>query len=391
MNRKTILVVLSLVSALVGSAQPPDVINAYINTYRNLAVEEMKRTGVPASITLAQGIHETEAGRSELVRKSNNHFGIKCKSAWTGGKVYHDDDAAGECFRSYDDPAISYRDHSDFLRSGARYAFLFKLDPTDYQGWAHGLKKAGYATNIRYPQILIKLIETYNLQQYTLIAMGKLPPLPDAPVLATIDVQKAGPVAAAPVNYPDGVFAINDTRVCFVRGGSSLLAVAENNNLSLARLLEFNDMTPDEGDILMEDQLIYLQRKRKTGANLFHHVQAEETMYDIAQAEGIRYESALELNHLRPGEEPAMGEKIYLKEKNANKPQLQSAAVAQARYEAPVTAANGNAYTTHTVQVRETLFSIAKKYNVSEQQLRDWNRLSGTHLRQGQQLIIYTN
>ena len=114
-------------------------------------------------------------------------------------------------------------------------------------------------------------------------------------------------------------------------------------------------------------------------------------MYDIAQAEGIRYESALELNHLRPGEEPAMGEKIYLKEKNTNKPQLLSSTVAQARYEAPVTAANGNAYTTHTVQVRETLFSIAKKYNVSEQQLRDWNRLSGTHLRQGQQLIIYTN
>ncbi|MFT4024513.1 MAG: glucosaminidase domain-containing protein [Flavihumibacter sp.] len=148
MTRKTIFVFFALLIFIAAAAQPAAVINDYINTYRHLAIEEMKRTGVPASITLAQGIHETEAGRSELVRKSNNHFGIKCKSTWVGEKVYHDDDAEGECFRSYNDPAVSYRDHSDFLRAGARYASLFKLDPTDYKGWAHGLKKAGYATNI---------------------------------------------------------------------------------------------------------------------------------------------------------------------------------------------------------------------------------------------------
>ena len=127
----------------------------------------MIRTGVPASITLAQGIHETSAGKSALVLKSNNHFGIKCKSSWTGGKVYHDDDEAGECFRQYALPNESYRDHSDFLKNGPRYASLFNLDPHDYKGWAFGLKKAGYATNNKYPQILIKLIETYNLQSYS--------------------------------------------------------------------------------------------------------------------------------------------------------------------------------------------------------------------------------
>src|SRR5258708_25035567 len=152
-----------------------DVIS-YINTYKALSMAEMQRSGIPASIILAQGIHETEAGNSELVKKSNNHFGIKCKDEWKGATVYHDDDSRGECFRSYPTAADSYRDHSEFLRGSTRYAFLFKLDPTDYEGWAYGLKKAGYATNIRYSQILIKLIKDYNLQQYSLIAIGKLKP-----------------------------------------------------------------------------------------------------------------------------------------------------------------------------------------------------------------------
>src|SRR5579863_2419113 len=148
----------------------------YVNAYKALAMAEEQRTGVPAAITLAQGLHESEAGTSELVQRSNNHFGIKCKDDWKGGVIYHDDDARQECFRSYATAADSYRDHSDFLRRGSRYAFLFQLDPTEYEGWAYGLKKAGYATNIRYSQILIKLIKDYNLQQYTLIAMGKMKP-----------------------------------------------------------------------------------------------------------------------------------------------------------------------------------------------------------------------
>src|ERR1700712_5616809 len=147
---------------------------AYIATYKDIAMKEMQRTGVPASIKLAQGIHETEAGKSDLVLKSKNHFGIKCKATWVGEKVYHDDDSRGECFRSYDNPEDSYKDHSDFLKSSSRYAFLFELDPTDYEGWAYGLKKAGYPTNIKYSLILINLIKTYNLQDYSLIALGQM-------------------------------------------------------------------------------------------------------------------------------------------------------------------------------------------------------------------------
>lgn len=145
----------------------------YIDNYCVLAMEEQKRTGIPAAIKLAQAIHESGAGKGDLALRSNNHFGIKCKSNWTGPVAYHDDDEKGECFRAYENVAQSFRDHSDFLVAGARYAFLFKLSPTDYKGWANGLKQAGYATNPKYPMLIIKLIETYNLDAYTQLALSK--------------------------------------------------------------------------------------------------------------------------------------------------------------------------------------------------------------------------
>ena len=170
---KRLLVVIAIFAVQGLKAQRNSDVVDYINTYKEIAIREMQRSGIPASITLAQGIHESMAGKSDLVIKSNNHFGIKCRDEWKGERVYHDDDARGECFRSYTKAEESYVDHSDFLKNGARYAFLFKIDPADYSQWAYGLKKAGYATNPKYPQILIKYIEDYNLQQYTLIAMGK--------------------------------------------------------------------------------------------------------------------------------------------------------------------------------------------------------------------------
>ncbi|MBO9572209.1 MAG: glucosaminidase domain-containing protein, partial [Chitinophagaceae bacterium] len=250
-------------------------------TYKWLAVEEMKRTGVPAAITLAQGIHETSAGKSVLVQKSNNHFGIKCKSYWTGQKVSHDDDARGECFRKYDSAILSYRDHSDFLRAGKHYAFLFDLDPTDYKAWAYGLKKAGYATNPKYAPVLIKLIEDYNLEQYTLIAMGKMSPSDE--VVASLDNRpkidipmievptEAGPderpaeVIPAPQStaddYPTGEFYIENTRVVYAKQGTSLLSIAQEYDIPLNRLLNFNNMKGQ--DVLFRDQLIFLQKKKK--------------------------------------------------------------------------------------------------------------------------------
>lgn len=308
-----------------ATAQPSVDIVEYINTYKKLAMEEMQRTGIPASITLAQGIHETYAGKSELVLKSNNHFGIKCKSYWSGKKVYHDDDARGECFRSYNEASQSYRDHSDFLKGGARYASLFALDPEDYKSWAHGLKKAGYATNPRYAPIIIRLIEDYNLQQYSLIALGKM--APEEEIVASVPrpagempadisafVKQQDPqVEIAPppaVTYPSGEFTINNTKVIYAKQGTSLLAIAQQYEIPLSRLLEYNDM--ENEDVLTKNQLVYLQRKRRTGTNEVHIVASGETLHDISQAEAIRLDSLLEYNKLNKSVKPVVGEKIYL-------------------------------------------------------------------------------
>lgn len=304
----------------------------YVNTYKALAMAEMERSGIPASITLAQGLHESEAGTSELVKNSNNHFGIKCKEDWKGEVVYHDDDSRGECFRSYATAADSYRDHSDFLKRSTRYAFLFGLDPTNYEGWAYGLRKAGYATNIRYSQILIKLIKDYGLQQYTLIAMGKMrasgevvltmPGLAPAAAVGTAGVTgDSGVVVKVPeVSYPEGEFSINRTKVIYVAAGVSLLSVAGRYEIPLGRLLDFNDLK--EEDVLTRGQLIFLQRKRRTGSIEFHVVREGEDLYSIAQSEGVRLQDLLEMNQLTPGVRPAAGERIYLQGSAPARPRL---------------------------------------------------------------------
>ena len=321
--RNTLFFLMLLLTQVVFSQQS-EVIKNYINTYKDLAIAEMQRTGVPAAITLAQGIHESGAGQGKLVMMSNNHFGIKCKSNWTGESVKHDDDARGECFRKYKQPEDSYRDHSDFLRNGKHYAFLFQLDPSDYTAWAHGLKKAGYATNPKYPQVLIKLIEDYNLQEYTLIALGKNGQATDN-VIAKNDLPLVKPAAdempqaKRPV-YPDGEFKINETKVVFVKKGTPFLAVAKQYDVDLSKIFEFNEIPRVQES--EKDQLIYLQRKRKTGVNEFHIVQPGETLHDIAQLNAIRLESLRELNWLKENEIPAAGEKLSLKTKAAAMPKL---------------------------------------------------------------------
>jgi Mannosyl-glycoprotein endo-beta-N-acetylglucosaminidase/LysM domain len=330
--RQSILLLSLLAIGLFSLGQQSEVIQQYITTYKDLAIAEMQRTGIPASIKLAQGIHETLAGTSDLVLKSNNHFGIKCKANWTGESVSHDDDARGECFRKYTSAADSYRDHSDFLKNSQRYASLFTLDPLDYQGWANGLKKAGYATNPRYPLILIKLIEDYQLQDYTMIALGKMPA--DGIIGAktetgiqqeAVAVENEQPVTPpeeirVPPSYPVGEFMINETKVVFVKKGVPYLFVAQQNQLPLARIFEFNEMKQCE--ITACDQLIYLQRKRKTGKAEFHIVQSGESLHDIAQEEAIRLESLQEYNWLKDDQQPAVGEILSLLSKSAVMPKL---------------------------------------------------------------------
>jgi LysM repeat protein len=399
MKKLTIFIVFLLCGSLTF-AQSSDVIQKYIDTYKDIAIEEMNRTGVPAAITLAQGIHETSAGQSDLVRKSNNHFGIKCKAEWSGPSVSHDDDARGECFRKYDDPIDSYKDHSDFLRTRPHYAFLFNIDPTDYEAWAYGLKKAGYATNPRYPQILIKLIKDYNLEDYTLIALNRKTDNSNI-VLVNSGTGKevnnqsipAVSIESIPaVQYPSGLFKINETKVIFIPKGTSYLKVAEENDISLARLFEFNDLHSSL-DIAQVDQLLFLQRKRKKGSNEYHIVMQGENLHDVAQNEGIRLESLLEYNFLKYGMQPKAGEKLFLQNEAPAMPALVTdnpplATVYSKASSAPEMFKQESKPIFHKVQSKETLYAISRKYDVSVEDIIKWNELQSNDLRTGQQLRI---
>ena len=307
------------------------------------------RTGVPASITLAQGVLETGGGQSDLASIANNHFGIKCKSEWKGETYLHDDDAKNECFRKYPSVEASFEDHSDFLRSRPNYAFLFKLDPTDYEGWAKGLKKAGYATNPLYPQKLIKIIVENNLQDYTLLALqgksaneaqiftakneaqaptetsvAETKETVSTPEIFTVNsVQSATATnfINSDAQYQAGrVFLINEARVLFANAGTSLFAVANQYNISYKKLLDFNDLP--EVDILSDDQLIFLQKKSKRGRTDIHVVKANENLHLISQEEGMQLASVMEFNRLAKGMEPATGEKVYLKFPAPSTPKL---------------------------------------------------------------------
>jgi LysM repeat protein len=319
-------------------AQSGDAVQQYVEKYKEIAINEEIRTGVPAAITLAQGIFESMAGQSDLALASNNHFGIKCKEEWTGGKVYHDDDARGECFRKYATVEESYRDHSDFLKTRPHYAFLFNLDPADYKAWALGLKKAGYATNPSYAYAIIKKIEDNDLQQYTLIALQRsgggqdvainkpdskpvmntiVTSLPDVSEIKTEEKpaikEEVLMEYAGESNYPQGKFTINKTKVIYAAAGTSLFALASNNNITLEKLQEFNELE-NKADILANDQLIYLEKKPKKSDNREYHIVSQaETIEAIAQKEGIQLESLFEYNKMQKGLQPASGEKVYLK------------------------------------------------------------------------------
>jgi LysM repeat protein len=336
----------------------------YIETYAPIAIREMNRTGFPASIKIAQGIHESGAGKSMLVKKSNNHFGLKCKSSWTGGKVYHDDDERGECFRQYKQAEESYEDHSNYLKSQERYASLFELDPNDYEGWAWGLKKAGYATSPVYAQTLIKYIETYQLNVLNDYAAEEGQEEPDLSTYFTtlneskqvnpafkksivsgpaIDEERSETVGSAKnaanasstskntvnsnkattkskANY-GSIFKINGLKVIEAEKGTSLLSIAKDKRIQLSALLAFNDL-PSSTTTLKQDQLIFLQAKKNTGKKEFHKVRKGETLYEISQLEGIKFSSLLKLNKLKKGMEPKIGQQLSLKSTTTKRPLL---------------------------------------------------------------------
>lgn len=250
---------------------------AYIKKYRELAVEEMKKYHIPASITLAQGLLESGAGQSALARKSNNHFGIKCGSDWYGKTVSHDDDARGECFRAYKHPKDSYEDHSKFLAGRPRYASLFNLNITDYKGWARGLKKAGYATNPRYADQLIGIIELYELYKYD-----------DKNYLKWL---KKNP-------NPHQTYIANGLLYIVVRAGDSWKSISQEFDISQKKLRKYNDLY--KGYALQVGDILYLEKKNKKAdkEHIVHVLRAGESMYSISQKYGIRLKNLYKLNKM---------------------------------------------------------------------------------------------
>ena len=272
---------------------------SYIDQYKNLAIEEMLRYNIPASITLAQGIFESSAGRSELTVKGNNHFGIKCHG-WGGNTIYHDDDERNECFRAYDNAKQSYEDHSKFLSQNTRYRSLFSLQRTDYRNWARGLKACGYATNPVYADKLIELIELYKLYE-----------LDCAEHYDKFMAKRGGydkPITQGMTLHPIKIY--NKNYYIIARAGDTFKKIGQEVDLSYRKIAKYNER--NKNDVLQPGEVIYLKKKQKHADKAYkgrpHIVKPNDSMYSIAQFYGIRLKSLYKMNHLSPDYQLRVGD-----------------------------------------------------------------------------------
>lgn len=419
-------IVLLLILASFGGGEEKLTPIQYIETYKRVAISEMHRTGIPASITMAQGLLESGNGNSRLARQGNNHFGIKCKKSWTGKTIIEDDDAPDECFRAYDSAYLSYIDHSEFLMSNQRYAFLFEYDRTDYKSWAKGLKKAGYATNPKYPDLLITIIERHELNK---LDEMKLEDLDLPPVIAKVDSVQVKP--------EETVVVFNEIPATRVQPGDNIVGLAKRNEMGAWQIRRYNDIP--RGQELTPGEILYLKPKKRKGSVPYHVVQPGETMWSISQMYGIKLKHLYKKNHMnrRDGEEPAPGETLFLQKSNPVTPGKKTeqdstpvmkvvlpenpkipgdTIVVPEKSDTTITqkpepkmstepaitpeevkdtvniprekADPSEKISIHTVAAGETLFGIAKKYNMSVEQIRELNGLPDFSIQIGQELII---
>jgi len=415
------LCLLSFISFAQDDVKPKLTVEQYIEKYSALAVEEMYRSHIPASITLAQGILESGNGNSRLATQANNHFGIKCKNTWTGQTLNEDDDAPQECFRKYDAAIDSYRDHSDFLMNGKRYAFLFDLDSKDYKAWAFGLKKAGYATNPQYPELIISFIEKHHLNKYDAVKISE-----------EEQIEKAVAKAEIVKTYGKEII-INGVPAITAKANESYAQIALNYDIKVYNIYKFNDLQKD--DECKAGDTIYLKHK-KNKAEIETYIFAKgDNIHSISQRFGIKIEKILSRNNLFLYQQPALGQIIYL---NNNRPQaiiiadhtIQKDSVEiikteispnviktdtivlnETVYEDPMKnmetmyPINENTLSYfdtleekkselsffHTVQAGETLYGIAKKYNIKVDALQFLNAINNNTIEIGQKLIVNPN
>ena len=306
MNRIGRAMVLYLALVLSLSTQAQEMkwnarFQTYIDQYRDLAIEQMLKYKIPASITLAQGIFESGAGKSQLATRGNNHFGIKCHG-WQGRTVHFDDDASQECFRAYNDARESYEDHSRFLVRNKRYSRLFSLAQTDYKGWAHGLKSCGYATNPNYANKLIGLIELYKLYNYD-----------HAKSYDKFMASNAGHHQYHALLHPIHIY--NKNYFLQARKGDTFESIGKEIGISGKKIAKYNER--DYRDRLEENEIIWLKKKQKKADKAYegrrHLVKAGESMYSIAQYYGIRLKSLYKMNHLKPDYQLRIGDELRVR------------------------------------------------------------------------------
>lgn len=306
MTRKLFLLVLFALTASLAGAQMKwnQRYQTYINQYRDLAIQQMLKYNIPASITLAQGLLESGAGNSELAARSNNHFGIKCHG-WTGRKSYHDDDDTQECFRAYDNVYESFEDHSVLLSTQPRYSSLFSLGRTDYKGWARGLKKCGYATSPTYAQKLIGIIELYKLHEYDRATKYDR--------FMEQRTYKDTPAAKGGMAHP--IHAYNKNYYIVAREGDTFKSIGEELGLSYRKIAKYNER--DKRDKLTAGEIIYLKKKQKKAEKVYkdrpHVVKAGDSMYSIAQYYGIRLKSLYKKNGLSPDYRIKVGDRLRVR------------------------------------------------------------------------------
>lgn len=304
------LVYLILLCVPFGAQAQQSAYEGYIHEYSSMAVDQMKRYGIPASVTLAQGLLESSAGRSRLATKGNNHFGIKCGGRWNGPYMLANDDAPNERFRVYKNARESYEDHSKFLLENRRYASLFKLDKKDYKGWARGLKEAGYATNPAYANSLITLIERYDLHKYDNHRHGSARKHEGAKkkYSAKKKEEKASP-------FGREVLRCNGQYYVVARSGDTYASLAKVMKTRESRLRKYNDV--DKEYRLREGDIVYLGMKRKRADSSlkrkYHVMQQGESLYDISQRYGIRLTSLCKRNPMRADEHFKVGDRIRIR------------------------------------------------------------------------------
>ncbi|MEO1257440.1 MAG: glucosaminidase domain-containing protein [Bacteroidota bacterium] len=385
----------------------------YIEKWKKIAIREMERAGIPASIKLAQGLLESNAGRSTLARKANNHFGMKCGSSWKGKTFYREDDDYDEfgnlmksCFRKYRKATDSFIAHSEFLRDprkAHRYGFLFRIQTTDYKRWARGLKKAGYATAGNYDSKLISLIERFELYRFDQMTENAFPERPDDEPIAGLDLRK-----------------VNDAKVVFAKNNITLQELSAKADVSIKALKKYNEKLPEIHEALPDDYRVFIQPKRNRflGKKKWHYVKEGETMFDISQEYGVKLKKLLCRNRISEGAQPQEDERIKLKGwkvRKSARPRVTSEPVPEkvpvvidgddefmddditpedptipptTRPDVPVTDPNppivqpdppaSELY--YTVMKGDTLYSISRRFGLTVDQLMRMNNLATTTL-----------